>query len=173
MEEGPRQALFSGDTVIDRRYWGDPALGQAWGRFVLESIDARGEAPCDWFLISQGFRTYRYLSLFFREFYPRHDRPTPPEVSERIAAFAGHLFPERFDAERGIIRPDPRDYWLRSDLGAAGDRPAGDPHVAFFLERNPGHVRGEELCCLAPLSRANFSRAAWRVIERPAPVDVS
>ena len=39
-----------------------------------------------------------------------------------------------------------------------------DPHVAFFVRRNPGHARGDELCCLAPLTRANFTPAAYRVI---------
>jgi hypothetical protein len=40
-----------------------------------------------------------------------------------------------------------------------------DRHVRFFVERNPGHERGDELCCLAPLTRDNFTRAAWRVIN--------
>ena len=44
-----------------------------------------------------------------------------------------------------------------------------DPHVRFFAERNPGHTRGDELCCLAPLTRAAFTSAAYRVIG-PEPV---
>ena len=44
-----------------------------------------------------------------------------------------------------------------------------DPYVRFFAERNPGHSDGNELCCLAPLTRANFTAAAYRVIG-PAPV---
>ena len=39
-----------------------------------------------------------------------------------------------------------------------------DPQVRFFVRSNPGHERGDELCCLAPLGRANFTRAAYRVI---------
>jgi hypothetical protein len=167
-----RLALFSGDTIVDRRWWGDPALGQAWGRFVLQWLDEHPGAECDWFLISQGFRTYRYLSLFFREFYPRYDRPTPPDATARIAAWATQLFAERFDASRGVIRAEADGYSLRDDLAQSGDRAVADPHVAHFLQLNPGHRRGDELCCLAPLSRDNFTRAAWRVIDRPVPVDV-
>jgi len=43
--------------------------------------------------------------------------------------------------------------------------------VRFFVERNPGHACGDELCCLAPLTRANFTPAAHRVIG-PEPVSV-
>jgi hypothetical protein len=47
-----------------------------------------------------------------------------------------------------------------------------DPFVRFFHERNPGHVRGEELCCLAPLTRENFTPAAYRVIGAEPAVEV-
>ena len=39
-----------------------------------------------------------------------------------------------------------------------------DPHVHFFAERNPGHVLGEELCCLARLARNNITPAARRIL---------
>ena len=49
-----------------------------------------------------------------------------------------------------------------------------DRHVSFFHLGNPGHARGDELCCLAPLTRANFTPAAYRVIgPEPAPLEVS
>jgi hypothetical protein len=41
--------------------------------------------------------------------------------------------------------------------------------VRFFLERNPHYDRGDELCCLAPLTQENFTRAAYRVINASAP----
>jgi hypothetical protein len=46
-----------------------------------------------------------------------------------------------------------------------------DPHVRFFVERNPGHAGGDELCCLAPITRENFTPAAYRVIEADPPAE--
>ena len=44
--------------------------------------------------------------------------------------------------------------------------------VRFFGGRNPGHARGDELCCLAPLTRTNFTEAAFRVINAvPATIE--
>ena len=39
-----------------------------------------------------------------------------------------------------------------------------DPHVAFFLKRNPGHGDGDELVCLTELSDDNLTRAGRRMV---------
>ena len=80
-EGRPIRALFSGDTIVDRAHWGDPTLAHVWGRLALSLIDAAAEEEFYWFLISKGYKTYRFLPLFFREFYPRHDAATPDGAS--------------------------------------------------------------------------------------------
>src|SRR5690349_23459155 len=42
-----------------------------------------------------------------------------------------------------------------------------DPHVSFFINANPGHVGGDELACLAELSRANLTPAGRRMVGEP------
>jgi hypothetical protein len=136
-----------------------------WGRFVLGLIDAAPDEPLDWFLISKGYRTYRFLPVFFREFYPRHDTPTPPEVLARLDAFGSIKFPARYDSAAGVVRADGDGCRLRPGVADIPPPRLSDPHVRFFAEQNPRHALGDELCCLAPLSRANFTRAAWRVMD--------
>jgi hypothetical protein len=156
------RALFSGDTIVDREFWGDPALSHVWGHLALALIDANDGDPLYWFLISKGYRTYRFLPVFFHEFYPRHSVPTPPAEAEVLHALGRWKFGKAYDPATGIVRP--RDACpLRSGMGETSGR-LRDPHVRFFLEKNPGHVAGHELCCLARLSRENFTAAAWRVI---------
>jgi len=162
----PFRALFSGDTIVAREHWGDPALSHAWGRFALSLIDRYGDQPLYWLLLSQGFRTYRFLPLFFHEFYPRHDRPTPRHIQAIIAAVASARYAESYDHSGGVVRSHPLQYRLRQDLGDVQQR-SSDPHVRFFAQQNPGHSSGDELCCLAPLARRNFTRAAYRVIGTP------
>jgi hypothetical protein len=53
---------------------------------------------------------------------------------------------------------------LRSGVAEITEQRLRDPHVRFFAERNPGHASGDELCCIAPLTRENFTPAAYRVI---------
>jgi hypothetical protein len=164
----PLRALFSGDTIVDRARWGDSALAHVWGRLALSLIDRYEGAELYWFLISKGYKTYRFLPLFFHEFYPRHDRPTPSWARGALDALGRRKFAAAYDPASGIIRADARKDRLRPGVAELTRERLRDPHIRFFAERNPGHVRGDELCCLAPLTRANFTSAAYRVIG-PAP----
>jgi hypothetical protein len=160
----PVTALFSGDTIIDREHWGDQALVHIWGRLALSLMDANPHTELYWFLISKGYKTYRFLPVFFREFYPRHDVATPSWVLSVIGVLARSRYPAEYDATAGVIRATARQYRLREGIADITSERLIDPHVRFFQTRNPGHVRGDELCCVAPLTRANFTRAAYRVI---------
>lgn len=174
VEGRPVKALFSGDTIIDRTHWGDQALAHVWGRLALTLIDTHADTELCWFLISKGYKTYRFLPLFFREFYPRHDAVTPAWVGPVLDALARSRYPDEYDADAGVIRATAQQYRLRDGLAEVTPERLTDPHVRFFQERNPGHVHGDELCCLAPLTRANFTRAAYRVIgPEPAALEVS
>jgi hypothetical protein len=164
-------ALYSGDTVVDREYWGDPALAHAWGNFALELIDQHPADRLFWFLTSKGFRTYRYLPLFFSSYFPHFQLPTPLREKRLLDAFGRQVANGNYDSDRGVICAPANKDFVRPDLGEPGFRSSTDPNVRFFVERNPGFRRGDELCCLAPLTRDNFTRAAYRVIRcqsRPA-----
>ncbi len=165
------KALFSGDTIVDREHWGDNALLHVWGRLALSLIDVFGEGDLYWFLISKGYKTYRFLPVFFREFYPRYDGPTPAWAREVIDVLGRARYPAAYDPAAGIIRAWPEKDRLREGVANVTAERLRDPHVRFFAEQNPGHPQGEELCCLAPLYRDNFTTAALRVLG-PQPVEL-
>jgi hypothetical protein len=158
------RALYSGDTVVDRQHWGDPALANAWGNFALSLIDRYPAGPLYWFLTSKGFRTYRYLPLFFHSYFPRPHVPIPMWARSAIDHFGRLVGGEWYDPFTQIIRAGPHKDFTKPHIAEPGSRTAADPHVRFFVERNAGFARGDELCCIAPLTRENFTRAAYRVI---------
>lgn len=163
----PAVIFFSGDTIIGREYWGEMVLPKLWGRHVFGLADQIRDARVYWFLISSGYKTYRYLPLFFREFYPSHGRPTPPPVKQMLDQIGQFKFGGGYDAESGVIR-----FQKASPLqpGVAEITPHRliDPHIAFFLSANPGHDNGDELACLAELSRDNLTPAGRRMVGPPA-----
>jgi hypothetical protein len=144
-------------------------LAQEWGRFALRLIEAFPDTDLYWFLTTKGYRTYRFLPVFFHEFYPRHDVPTPEWAGRISRAAALAKCPAHYDPHTGIIRVSQRSYRLREGVANVTAQRLRDPHVRFFVERNPRHDRGDELCCIAPLARENLTRAAYRVIG-PQPV---
>lgn len=163
IDDQPVVAFFSGDTIVHRDYWGETVLPRLWGRHVFDLAARVRDARVYWFLISSGFRTYRFLPTFFREFYPAHDRPAPESVKRVLDALARLKFGAQYDAARGIVRlaePTP----LHAGVSEPTETRLKDPHVSFFLSANPGHVRGDELACLAELTADNLTRAGRRML---------
>lgn len=147
--------FFSGDTIVARHRWGSFDLPRVWSRHVFANADANTY----WFLISSGWRTYRFLPLFFREFYPRDTAMKP--LIDRIASAK---FGDAYDARTGVIRlatPAP----LREGVSDPAPR-MHDPDVRFFVEANPGHADGDELACLVRISVDNLTPAGLRMIGR-------
>lgn len=164
MSGQPAKALYSGDTIIDRQYWGQYALAQMWGRLAIALIAAFPDQDFYWFLISGGYKTYRFLPVFFNEFYPRVDVMTPRWATALIDAFGRQKYPQEYDRSAGVIRNGVCNYRLREGVADITPGRLRDSNVRYFAERNPGWARGDELCCLAPLTRTNFTPAAYRMI---------
>ncbi len=155
MHVGDATVFYSGDTIVARHRWGTFDLPRLWARHVFSV--ARENAY--WFLICSGFRTYRYLPLFFRDFYPRDAAMKP--LLDTIAAAK---FGDAYDARTGVIRlatPAP----LREGISDPELR-MSNPHVRFFVEANPGHADGDELACLVRIDPDNLTSAGLRMIGR-------
>jgi hypothetical protein len=163
----PITALFSGDTIIAPECWHEQALTHVWGRLALALMDRHPIGSLYWFLISKGYKTYRFLPIFFHEFYPRAEATTPMPVRAILDALGKRKFADLYDQVRGVIRASAAKDRLREGVADVTPSRLKDPHVRFFLGRNPQYTEGEELCCLAPLSRENFTPAAYRVIGAP------
>lgn len=159
------RCVFSGDTIIDREHWGSSALATAFGKLACHWIEAYPDEKLYWYLISKGFRTYRVLPVYFREFFPRYDAPTPARLQAVLDAVSQNQFPDRFDPMLGIVWAKADSDRLRSGIGEITSERLLDPHVQFFAERNPGHACGDELCCIARLAFDNFSAVAERLIR--------
>ncbi len=168
--EGVR-VLFSGDTVVDERHWGQQALAFAWLRLAGEIKAERPEAPLYWFLISKGHRTYRYLSAFSREFHPAPGRATLQRTRELMAFLARDRFGEAYDAAGGVLRFPGSTCRLRAAYAGVPEAHRRLPEVEFFLAYNPGYARGDELVCLCELTADNLQPMARRAFLAGATTD--
>lgn len=157
-------AFFSGDTIVRREAWNETLLARAWSRLAFGLASREAGVHVYWFLICSGFRTYRFLPVFFREFYPRVATATPARIKQISDRLATAKFGHQYVSGAGVVRPA----WptpLRGDAAAVPSRP--DPHVSFFLSSNPGHTSGHELVCLAPLAPDNLTGAGRRMSRLP------
>lgn len=158
----PINVIYSGDTIVSPAAWGTTALPRAWVAGVNELRSSLPEHRCYWLLLTSGFRTYRFLPVFWREFFPRFDRTTPTEIDQLLKHLAQEQFGGQFDSSNGIVRfAQPQK--LTCHLQKVDGERAGNPHIAFFEQRNPGHACGDELVCLTEISEQNLTRAGQRI----------
>jgi len=160
----PLSVVYSGDTIIRPAYWGTPELPRSWIKTVIEK-SADMPQPLYWLLISSGYKTYRFLTVFYKEFYPRYDRPTPPEMQTLINHLAAGRFGADYYPDLGVVRFTKGATPLRDGVAEVTDERLRDPHVAFYIERNPGHVHGDELVCITRVHPDNFTAAGRRVFK--------
>lgn len=164
------RVVFSGDTIIDRRHWGSSALALAWGRMMLELLAGEPERGLYWLLTSKGYKTYRFLTVFFKDFQPRLGRQPGDFEHELLDGIAEARFGERYDPGHGILRAGPGAQRLRPGVAELDDRHLRDPQVAFFQQRNSGHARGDELVCLARFHPDNLQPYILRqLLAAPQP----
>jgi hypothetical protein len=154
--------VYSGDTIVEPAYWGASVLPSTWIKEVL-ALAAAMPRPLYWLLISSGYKSYRFLPVFYQEFYPRYDRPTPPAVQALLDALALERFGADYDPTTGVVRFAQGATPLRSGVADMNAERLRNAHVRFFVERNPGHVQGDELVCLTQIDPANFTPAGKRM----------
>ncbi len=155
--------FFSGDTIVARHRRSTPDLCRLWLRHVLE-LGKDADREVYWFLISSGFRTYRMLPVFFREFHPRFDGRSPRASKPLLDSIASQRYGRAYDPSTGIVRlatPSP----LRDAIAGLESRGDRDPHVRFFASANPGHPNGDELACLVRVDPHNLTAAGLRLLR--------
>src|SRR5262249_443466 len=144
-------AFFSGDTIIALEYWGDSLLARLWSRTVFAEAElimaARPSVRVYWYLICSGYRTWRFLPVFFREFWPNLNGPTPSHAQNILDTLGRKKFGSHYIRGSGIVR-FPSATPLRGGVSDVTEERLADPQVAFFARMNPGHAAGDELACL-------------------------
>jgi hypothetical protein len=153
---------YSGDTIIRRAYWGTPQLPSAWIKTVLEKSKSMPQ-PLYWLLISSGYKTYRFLSVFYKTFYPHYACPTPPHIQALIHHLTLQRFGNDYLPELGVVRFKVGATPLRGGVAEVTDERLHDPHVAHYIKLNPRHDRGDELVCITQVHPDNFTAAGRRM----------
>jgi hypothetical protein len=165
--------VCSGDTIVARDGWHAAALPRSWIAAVrrIRETELDGERLY-WLLLTSGIRTYRLLPGFWRDFHPRHDAPMPEPVRKLLAALAADRFGTAYRPDTGtVVFSAPQI--LREHLREISPGRIADPHVAFFLRRNPGWCRGDELACLVEIAFDNLTPAGRRMWGSDARHNVS
>jgi Acetyltransferase (GNAT) domain len=163
-EGQPVSVIYSGDTIVAPEAWGTTVLSRAWIACVRQLRVKYPNGKYYWLLLTSGFRTYRFLPVFWREFHPRFNTPMPASQKRLLDQLARERFGEQYNSRNGIVR-FAKPQQLRNGLNTIPIGREADAHVSFFLKQNPGHTLGDELVCLTELSDDNLTPAGRRMIR--------
>lgn len=158
---------YSGDTIVHRDHWGQQALPAAWLRRAASIHGSAPEVPFYWFLLVKGHRTYRFMPLFTEHYHPApgNDGGNLKGLADKLA---GDKFGGDYNTKSGVVEFPRSQGNLREEVAHPTERERRNPAVRFFLERNPGYLRGHELVCLCRIASENLRPFARRIFERGA-----
>ncbi|QKE63610.1 hypothetical protein HNE05_09645 [Aquipseudomonas campi] len=148
----PYLAVYSGDTIINEAYWGQSALQAGFYRFLMGLKARHPLTPLYWFLISKGYKTYLLFSRGCADHWPRYDRPTPDHVLGIIDQLSREKFADDWKPELGLLQFATPAGRLKEGVAPVDDAALAYPDIRYFVERNPGHAQGDELCCLGAIN---------------------
>lgn len=154
--------IFSGDTIIHKSHWGDMELFKVWARFWFDYAQRYDEFY--WFLICKGYKTYRILPLFWTEFYPARGKETPDNMQRIIDAYAEKMYPNEYDKTDGVIKYDHVKDKLKAGVADVGEHEMKNKDIAFFCEKNPSHVCGNDLACIAKIDKSALKKRAVELL---------
>jgi hypothetical protein len=166
------RGFFSGDTIVEKEYWGHGAINNAFlKRLLIEAIKDPFTAQY-WFLISKGYKTFLLLSRNFPEYYP-----SPKHMASRdqghmkniITAYCEELFPGVINRDSMVLDFGEGANCLKNNVTPITSDMRQDPDIAFFAQCNPEWERGCELPCLGRADLLNFFLPAVfkQAIKRP------
>ena len=168
----PACGVFSGDTIIQKEYWGSRVLQSRFFIYVLTKKIFSGRIPLYWLLISKGFKTYLLLANNFTDYHP-HPKGKNANLSSVVENYCDRLFPGVYNKETQLLDFGNEYQMLKGGVAEISDElKAEKPKVAFFEEKNPTWQRGTELPCVGVLSyKVLFSyvfilsRKIWASLE--------
>lgn len=144
--------IYSGDTVLEKEYWGNKALGVAFLKYLWSEKVKNPTRPVYWFLISKGYKTYLLMANNFKTYYPRVELATPPLYTRLMDSFYGHRFSKSYKSDTGTIEFDNTACCLKEKVAEISEELLKNKKIQFFAKMNPNWHRGDELACIAEMT---------------------
>lgn len=144
--------MYSGDTVVANDYWGSPALGIMFLKYLWWHKIKKPFSPLYWFLISKGYKTYLLMANNFHTHYPRFEEKTPTFYQQLMDSFYAKKFKETYSLDKNLMTPVGESCHVKIDVAEIDEELLKIPRVNFFNKMNPDWQTGTELCCIARMT---------------------
>jgi hypothetical protein len=163
------KGIFSGDTIIEKEFWGGSALQMAFIGYMFKEKLKKPLTPLYWFLISKGYKTYLLMANNFLNHYPRFEQETPKEHKSIMDSFASDMYGEAYDPASGLIKFDGIHDHLKGNVAPITEEmKRKSSRINFFEDQNPTWESGSELVCLAEFDLSLPIRFPLKTVRKSA-----
>ncbi len=148
------RGAFSGDTVLNKKYWGQTVLASTFGKHLLRQKLKSPFRPYFWYLISKGYKTYLLMGNNFGTHYPRYEKPTPSFYKKLLSSVYGRMYPDNYIQDKGLIEFfDESTCSLKEKVAPiTNDLLKKNKRIAYFNKINKNWLEGTELACVAEMT---------------------
>ena len=157
--------VYSGDTIVERKHWGQQALAFAWIARMGELKSEQFDLPLYWFVIIKGHRTFKYLPTFGKSFHP-HWSTSRPDLKALADALAYDKFGEDYNPATGLVEFPISQGHLRENIAYPTEEEMSKESVQYFMRKNPKYLDGHELVCICELEEENLKPLAKRIFMK-------
>ena len=148
----PIRAMYSGDTVVERAFWGQKVLGVEFLKILWKEKVKNPFQPLYWLLISKGYKTYLLLANNVDTHYPRFEEATPAQMQSSMDKIAVALFGDDYHADQGLVIFKESLGQLKPGIADVSEADQTIERAAFFAKKNPTWAKGTELVCIAEMT---------------------
>ena len=163
---GVKFTLFrNGLNFFQNFYRGGPFLYYAYIYYILKELVLHPFTPL--YVVGKAFSYKSYLHLCNAvSCYPRHDSETPDFARQILNDFGESVkVPhETYDRDTFVLKREFSS--LKTGIATVRPEDLNNPHIKFFVERNPGWARGHQLLMLGVLSWSDFFSVAWKALMK-------
>jgi len=157
--------VYSGDTIVERKHWGQQALAFAWIARMGELKSKQFDLPLYWFVIIKGHRTFKYLPTFGKSFHP-HWSESRPDLKLLADALAYDKFGNDYNPETDLVEFPVSQGHLRDNIAYPTEEEMTKESVQYFMRKNPKYLHGHELVCICELEEENLKPLAKRIFRK-------
>ena len=158
--------LQIGLSFFQNYYRGGPMLYYVVAYHILKELILHPFTPL--YIIGKAFsyKSYVVLCHTLPLAYPRYDAETPEFEKGIINEFGTSvkLLNEVYDEEMFVLKRERTS--MKEGVAVLTPESLNDPHIKFFVERNPGWRKGHQLITMGLVRWSDFLRLLWRALGR-------
>lgn len=159
--------VFSGDTVVQREFWGNRALQSTFMKLLIR---LRLQYPLDefyWLLISKGYKTYLLMANNYYVYYP-HFEGKHQHLAPVVEYYCKKFFPDYYNDNSQLLNFGEDYQPLKGEVAPiTHNMRLENPKIDYFAKMNPTWQQGTELPCIGYLGWGDLMRYPLRFLSKP------